>query len=468
MYALYSIALALAAVLGLPLWLLLLLFSPRHRAGISQRLGFPPAALRKFCAGHPTVWVHAVSVGEVLAVAPLVLQLRSALAGSEIKVVVSTTTRTGQQLARARFGQESVFYFPLDFRFILRRYFRLLNPALIVLVESEFWPNHLRLAQLKSIPVAVVNARISDRSLPRYLRLRLLWRRALSPISLFLAQSQQDADRLRSIGAAASGIQVSGNLKFDLAPPPAASIVELLRRHLPPGTPLLVCGSTMEGEEALLIAAHQALATSVPNLVTILAPRHPERFDAVARLLPDPSLRRSLWAASANSATPAAARLAPFHPGTIVPPAAPIPPGTIFLLDSIGELASLYSLASVAFIGGSLLPPGGGHNPLEPALFSVTIVTGPLTQNFAEIIQTLLAAHALTIATAENLAPTLAILLLDPIAATAQGRRAHAVLSENTGATARTLAALLSLLNSAPPAAASSAPPATSKMDATK
>jgi 3-deoxy-D-manno-octulosonic-acid transferase len=459
MYALYSIALALAAVLGLPLWLLLLLFSPRHRAGISQRLGFPPAALRKFCAGHPTVWVHAVSVGEVLAVAPLVLQLRSALAGSEIKVVVSTTTRTGQQLARARFGQESVFYFPLDFRFILRRYFRLLNPALIVLVESEFWPNHLRLAQLKSIPVAVVNARISDRSLPRYLRLRLLWRRALSPISLFLAQSQQDADRLRSIGAAASGIQVSGNLKFDLAPPPAASIVELLRRHLPPGTPLLVCGSTMEGEEALLIAAHQALATSVPNLVTILAPRHPERFDAVARLLPDPSLRRSLWAppSSAPSSAPSSFDVA-----------APIPPGTIFLLDSIGELASLYSLASVAFIGGSLLPPGGGHNPLEPALFSVTIVTGPLTQNFAEIIQTLLAAHALTIATAENLAPTLAILLLDPIAATAQGRRAHAVLSENTGATARTLAALLSLLNSAPPAAASSAPPATSKMDATK
>jgi 3-deoxy-D-manno-octulosonic-acid transferase len=286
-----------------------------------------------------------------------------------------------------------------------------------------------------------------------------LWRRALSPISLFLAQSQQDADRLRSIGAAASGIQVSGNLKFDLAPPPAASIVELLRRHLPPAAPLLVCGSTMEGEEALLIAAHQALAASVPNLVTILAPRHPERFDAVARLLPDPSLRRSLWAppSSAPSSAPSSFDVA-----------APIPPGTIFLLDSIGELASLYSLASVAFIGGSLLPPGGGHNPLEPALFSVTIVTGPLTQNFAEIIQTLLAAHALTIATAENLAPTLAILLLDPIAATAQGRRAHAVLSENTGATARTLAALLSLLNSAPPAAASSAPPATSKMDATK
>ncbi len=463
MYALYSIALALAALLGLPLWLLLLLFSPRHRAGIAQRLGFPPAALRKFCSGHSTVWVHAVSVGEVLAVAPLVLQLRSALAGSDIKVVISTTTRTGQQLARARFGQESVFYFPLDFRLILRRCFGLLHPALIVLVESEFWPNHLRLAQLKSIPVAVVNARISDRSLPRYLRLRLLWRRALSPISLFLAQSQQDADRLAAIGAAASRIQVSGNLKFDLAPPPAAPIVELLRRHLPPGAPILVCGSTMEGEEALLIAAHQALAASVPHLVTILAPRHPQRFDAVARLLPDPSLRRSLWAPPTSEPSSA-----PSSTQSSAPSSFDIPPGSIFLLDSIGELASLYSLASVAFIGGSLLSPGGGHNPLEPALFSVPIVTGPCTQNFAEIIQTLLAAHALTIATTENLSATLAILLLDPIAATAEGRRAHAVLSENTGATARTLAALLSLLASPPPAVASSAPPASSKMQAAK
>lgn len=432
MYALYSLALALAAVIGLPLWLALLIFSPRHRAGITQRLGFPPASLRQFCSGHPTIWIHAVSVGEVLAVAPLALKLRDELANTNLRVVISTTTRTGQQLARSRFGAESVFYFPLDLRFALRRYLRILSPQLIILVESEFWPNHLRLAQLRSIPVAVVNARVSDRSLPRYLRLRHLWRRALSPISLFLTQSQQDADRLTSIGAPAARIQVTGNLKFDLSEPGLRPITQLLRQHLPPGASVLVCGSTMEGEEPLLIAAHNALLTSVPDLVTILAPRHPERFDAVARLLPNPSLRRSQWAGSP----------------------APIPPGSIFLLDSIGELAGLYSLATIAFIGGSLVPPGGGHNPLEPALFSVPIVTGTLTQNFAEITDTLLAADALTVATPENLASALSLLLTNPRDAAAQGRRAHAVLTQNSGATSRTLAALLSLLSSPP------APPA--------
>jgi 3-deoxy-D-manno-octulosonic-acid transferase len=432
MYALYSFALALASVLGSPLWFALLIFSPRHRAGLAQRLGFPSPSLRRFCSGHPAIWIHAVSVGEVLAVAPLILRLRQELARNHphLRIAISTTTRTGQQLARSRFGAESVFYFPLDFRLILRRYFRLLNPRVIVLVESEFWPNHLRLAQLRSIPVAVVNARVSDRSLPRYLRLRRFWRRFLSPISLFLAQSPQHSARLASIGAPPARIQVTGNLKFDLSAPNPAPITQLLRRHLPPAASILVCGSTMEGEEPLIIAAHRALLASVPNLVTILAPRHPERFDAVARLLPNPSLRRSQWIQSP----------------------APIPPDTIFLLDSIGELAGLYSLATVAFIGGSLVPPGGGHNPLEPAFFSVPVVTGPYTQNFAEIIQTLLAAHALTIATPSELTASLASLLTHPADAAAQGQRAHAVLDQNAGATSSTLAALLSLLENAAPA----------------
>jgi 3-deoxy-D-manno-octulosonic-acid transferase len=428
MYALYSIALALAAIFGLPLWLALLIFSPRHRAGLAQRLGFPPKSLRELCSGHPTIWIHAVSVGEVLAVAPLVTRLRGELANTNLRVVISTTTRTGQQLARTRFGAEAVFYFPLDLRFVLRRYFRILNPALIVLVESEFWPNHLRLAQLRSIPVAVVNARVSDRSLPRYLRLRRLWRRALSPITLFLAQSQQDASRLTAIGAPPSRIKVTGNLKFDLSQPAPRPITQLLRQHLPPSASVLVCGSTAEGEELLLVAAHKALLASVPNLVTIIAPRHPERFDTVSHLLPNPNLRRSHWIESPGS----------------------IPPGSIFLVDSIGDLASLYSLATIAFIGGSLVPPGGGHNPLEPALYSVPIVTGSLTQNFTEILDTLDAATALSVATPENLASVLSELLAHPSEAAARGHRAHEVLNENAGATSKTLAALLSLLSFPP------------------
>jgi 3-deoxy-D-manno-octulosonic-acid transferase len=433
MTVLYSAALALVLIIGLPYWLAVMLVSGKYREGLSERFGFVPARLKQSLAApniSGTVWLHAVSVGEVLAAAPLILRLRESLARThpQLRVVVSTTTRTGQQLARERFGAASVFYFPLDFRWILRRYLRTLRPRLLVLVETEFWPNYLAVAAEQRIPVAVVNARVSDRSYPRYLRLRRIWKKLLAGARIFLAQSPLDAKRLREIGAPPDRVHVSGNLKYDLPPAPASElpIISLLRSHLPIGAPVFVCGSTREGEEAVILRAHAAALAQLPQLVTILAPRHPERFDAVATLLPDPTLRRSRWI---NSPTP-------------------IAPASVFLLDSIGELARVYSVASIAFIGASLAPPGGGQNPLEPARFGIPILAGPYMQNFRDITATLEQAGALTHVMEDSLAPALTSALLQP--ESTRDRRASEVVEANSGATGQTLAALLALLEPRP------------------
>jgi 3-deoxy-D-manno-octulosonic-acid transferase len=423
MLALYSAALALVLIVGLPYWLVVMLVSGKYREGLEERFGVVPERLKQFLK-MPGV-AGTVSVGEVLAAAPLIFRLRDVLADShpELRVVISTTTRAGQELARARFGNDCVFYFPFDFRWILRRYLRALRPRLLVLVETEFWPNYLSVAAQQRIPVAVVNARISDRSYPRYLRLRRIWRRLLASVDIFLAQSALDAERLREIGAPRDRVFVSGNLKYDLPPAPAAElpVVRLLRAHLPAAAAVLICGSTREGEEAAILRAHADVAQRA-SLVTILAPRHPERFDAVAALLPDPALRRSTWINSP----------------------APISAGAIFLLDSIGELASVYSVANIAFIGASLLAPGGGQNPLEPARFGIPILAGAYMQNFRDITSALEQAGGLTRVTEESLAAEITKALAHP--GDARGQRARAVVEANSGATGQTVAELLKLL----------------------
>ena len=222
--------------------------------------------------------MHAVSVGEVLAVSELVRKLRQRF--PKYRVVVSTTTATGQKLARKHFGEDSVFYFPLDFAFAIRPYLSVLRPQLIVLAETEFWPNFLRLAHASGARVAVVNARISDRSWPGYRRFRRILKRVLQNVDLFLAQTEEDASRLRDIGAPADRVQVSGNLKFDVSAPAPPPIVASLRSNFQQAGagPVVVCGSTVEGEEGLLLRAFENVLASHPRAVMILAPRRPERF----------------------------------------------------------------------------------------------------------------------------------------------------------------------------------------------
>ena len=375
---------------------------------------------------RPLVWLHAVSVGEVLAVSRLVEELDRVFPGYQ--VMVSTTTRTGQKLARERFGANRVFYCPLDLPWAVRAYLDALNPRMLILAEAEFWPNLLAVCIRRQIPVAVVNARISDRSWPRYRALRWFWQPLLGRLGRAMAQTSKDADRLIAIGCEPASVAVTGNLKFDVRTVEIAEATRLLET-MGAGLRLVVAGSTLEAEEAALLESWPGLLALEPQLAMVLAPRHPERFGAVADLLNRTRVnwfRRSKWTATRP------AELPPIR-------------GQIVLLDSIGELASVYSLASVAFVGGSLVP-AGGHNPLEPAQFGVPVVMGPHYANFRAIVEDLRAHDALRIAPREELGGVLAELLTNRTKAEAMGVQAKRVFDAQSGATERTVRALQSLL----------------------
>ncbi len=426
---LYSLAWTAALAVSAPWWLWKMATTGKYREGLAERLGRVPPRLFSTGDTRPVIWIHAVSVGEVIAVSGLVRELRTN--APQHRVVVSTTTRTGQQVARERFGVENVFYYPLDFAFAVRPYLRQLRPQLFVLAETEFWPRMLHECRRANIPVAVVNARISDRSYPRYLRLRALWKRILRGISIALAQTQEDVARLQAIGVPNDRVKLGGNLKYDVRANPTFGFTESLRAALPEKTKLLVCGSTLEGEEQLLLNVWPKLIADDPGLRMVLAPRHPERFASVAALLDQSRIRwsrRSEWGTSGR---------------------ADFETGSVLLLDSIGELAAIYSLAAVAFIGASLVP-AGGHNPLEPAQFSVPILMGPHYENFREIVEKLKARQAIRIVEPAELSAVLLTMLHEESASRTMGARAREVFDAEAGATARAVAALLSLLPEKP------------------
>ncbi len=429
----YNMALIAALVAGAPWWLWRMAATHKYREGLFERLGRVPPRLAPGGApagGRPLIWLHAVSVGEVLAVTRLVRTLNAAF--PDFLVVISTTTRTGQALARERFGPNRVFYFPLDLPWAVRAYLNALKPRLLILAETEFWPNLLHGCFRRGIPVAVVNARISNRSWPRYRRLRRLWRPLLSQLSRVLAQSETDAERLQAIGCRPDRVSVAGNLKFDVRAAQESEAARLLR-SMAGGLRLFVAGSTLESEESTLLEAWPRLLAADPQLAMVIAPRHPERFSTVAALLGKsgvPWRKRSDW---------------PAEPLPAQPDIRPLRAGEVVLLDTIGELASVYSLASVAFVGGSLIP-AGGHNPLEPAQFAVPIVMGTHYANFAAITDSLRSHNALRIAAKEELAATLIELLGDRAAAEAMGARAKEVFDRQAGATDRCVEAIRALL----------------------
>jgi 3-deoxy-D-manno-octulosonic-acid transferase len=425
MYLIYSALLAAGLLVSLPYWLLQRLRHGKYRAGMGERLGRIPRRLVAEST-RPAIWIHAVSLGEVLAIGGLAAELTQRF--PQYRVVVSTTTDTGQNLARSRFGAENVFYFPLDFAFAIRSYLRMLRPELIVIAETEFWPNFLRLAHAGGARIAVVNARISDRSWPGYRRFRRLLTVVLRQVDLFLTQTGEDARRLAEIGAPAERVKVTGNLKFDVPAPPAAAIVASLRAaFLRASTgPVIVCGSTVDGEEPLLLQAFENVLASHPRAVMILAPRHPERFGEVAELLEKLGIRfwrRSLWSGD-----------------SIV--------SGVLLIDTIGELAALYALADVAFVGGSLVPRGG-HNIIEPALHGVPIVVGNHTENFRDIVGLFQSRHAVLVVGPAELPLALMELISNPVKRAELGRRGAETLREQMGATQRTVEVLEKLLASA-------------------
>jgi 3-deoxy-D-manno-octulosonic-acid transferase len=423
MMVVYSSLLLAVLVVGAPYWLMRMATSGRYRAGLRGRLGVVPKELHAATAGRSVVWIHAVSVGEVMAATQLIRELRERLPGWV--VAVSTTTETGQRLAKTRLPDSPVFYLPLDLKFAVRRYLRVLRPQMLVLMESELWPRLIKECAKDGVPVAVVNARISDRSFPRYMRLRRLWRPFLEMISLFLAQSRETAERLEKIGAPMERVRVSGNLKYDVQ---SRSENEMARRisSILSGSRLIVAGSTLAGEEEALLAAWPAILESVPDASLLIAPRHPDRFEEVSQLIRrsgTPFLRCSQLAQSTD----------------------PLVGGTILLLDTIGDLASVYGVATVAFVGGSLVAKGG-HNPLEPAQFGVPVVIGPSFENFREIVKTMQEAKAIRIVATDELAETLIGILQGTDDERALRQRGRAVFEAEAGATVRTAQALVSLL----------------------
>ncbi len=462
--ALYSVLLTLALVLSSPWWLLRMLTTDRYRQGLRERLGGVPARVLDEIHGRRVVWVHAVSVGEVLAASRLVQQLESALdagghrAAGKARVVVSTTTRTGQALARQRFGDSRVFCMPLDFAFAVRPYLRALHPEALILMENELWPRLLHECALRQTPVVVANARMSDRSFRRSTRrlLKPIWTRVMRQPRLWLAQSQEDALRLAKVGVDAASIQVTGNMKYDALAPRQSAMADRVRR-IAAGRPIVVAGSTVEGspaEEEPVIRAWAERVKGLTGALLVLAPRHPERFALVeAMLRPYRYARASALQPEGSSAAQARP---PEQDGgsrqaqTAVPEthaeANPSDGLEIFLLDTIGDLAAVYAVADAAFVGGSLVRKGG-HNPLEPAQFGVPVVMGGSFENFRDVVARMQEADAIRIVQDQDrLGAVLAELLADRQEAARIGERGRMVFAQQQGATLRAVQAILRVI----------------------
>lgn len=408
------------------------------RAHLLQRAGrgtgaFPGAGF----LSNPSparLWIHAVSVGEVNAIKPLV----DALTLSTTQLWISTTTEAGQTLARKLFESKAkIFYFPLDWKWVCRRYLRKIRPAAVLLAETEIWPGFIMAASSLGVPVILVNGRISDRSFRRYRRITFFLPKVLGRVDSLCMQSRQDKERILRLGAPAGRVRVVGNLKYDyrlMEDPEKTRLIATLSTLLKPNPDdlLWLCGSTREGEEELVLDAFAALRSDFPGLKLLLAPRHPHRSDLIAQQIQGRRLsciRRS----HLNGHGAASAQQDGDRPD-------------VLLLDTIGELSYLYQLADVVFMGGSLVR-WGGHNIIEAAYFGKPILFGPHMQNFREISSAFLESYAaLQVQSAGELVTKVRELLKDPAARNWLGRNARKVVRDNQGAVQRTLQVVFSYL----------------------
>jgi 3-deoxy-D-manno-octulosonic-acid transferase len=422
-HVLYTLVLAVGFVIGLPFYLWKGRASGKYLRTFRERMGRLPVYLN--VDGDRSIWIHAVSVGEVLAARPLVPALRERFPGH--RIFLSTTTLTGNEVAKKSVrGLDGLFFAPFDFPRPVRRALEVVNPSLLLLVETELWPNLIHEASRRGTRVALVNGRISPRSFPRYKRVRRFLASVLGEIDLFLMQGEAHAERIREMAAPPDRVRVTGNLKFDAVETPR--LPERLARLMNAGgatRPLWVAGSTVDGEEELVLSAFHRVRERVPQARLLVAPRHPERFAAVPGLIEAAGfrcLRRSALDPAAWTA------------------------GEVLLLDTLGELAQLYALASVVFVGGSLVP-SGGHNILEPAVAGKPVLVGPYMENFQEIADAFRSESAMVqVASADELGREVGALMLDEPRRLGLGERARGLVGRNRGAVNRTADALAPLL----------------------
>jgi 3-deoxy-D-manno-octulosonic-acid transferase len=450
MYFLYSIFLSLACLALLPYFLCQAFCNKKYLSNFRERLGDLPEALQ--ADGRPTIWIHAVSVGETLAAHPLVNALRERF--PQHRLIFSTTTATGQAVARARISEADGFcYYPFDWRFSVRKALHTIRPNAIVLMESELWPNFLRECKVRQIPVVVANGRVSDRSFRRSQKFAFWFRRMTANMTRFLMQSEADAARIQALGATPEQTLVSGNIKYDIGQAKDAATMDakacLIEADFALSrAPLIVAGSSCDGEEELILAAFTELRQKIEDVRLLIAPRHPERFDTVAKLLDSSrvkSVRRSAYAQQVETVGIGSLASLPSSKN-------PAHKADVVLLDSIGELASLYRFASVVFVGGSLVPKGG-HNILEPALDAKPIIVGPHMENFREIAAEFLRHDAVVQLQGTNdneliaaLRDAMLDLLTDTERARNLGGNARATVEANRGATANTVEVIAALI----------------------
>lgn len=423
-YLLYDLILCLSALFLVPYYLLRGIRYGKTRRGIRERLG----SYRKgFCHelhGRLVIWVHAVSVGETRAVAPLIKALRQRY--PDAVLLLSHVTETGREVALTVPEADHCIFFPFDLSWVVRRVLRRINPSVVILMETEIWPNFVRAAHQQGVPVILVNGRISDRSLPRYHMARRLLKPVLAQVTTFCMQTAQDARRIRLLGAIPEQIMVSGNLKFDMPEPKVAATSRAQLLHdfqLPEGCLVWVAGSTHPGEERLVAEVYQQLRSIHPQLFLVLVPRRPERARQVGEELAKLNLRHVLRTALEGNSQPLQA-------------------GEVLLVDTVGEMLTFYAMADIVFVGGSLVPVGG-HNILEASLLNKPVVYGPCMQNFKEIAGLIRKAQGgLGVADRDDLYHQVRLLIENPAERHRLGENGYNLLLQNRGATERTMAVI--------------------------
>ena len=433
MYVVYSVLTVAFFVMVSPYLLYQALRYRKYIGNLPQRLGYLPVSFN--LDGDESIWVHAVSVGEVLTARALLPDLRERY--PRLRIFLSTTTMTGQQIARNNLQYiDEVFYFPFDLGFIVKRTLRLVRPRLFIMMETEIWPNLLRACHREGVKTVLVNGRISSRSYPRYRLGRPFFRRVLRHVDRFCMQSEESARRIVDIGAPRERVTVTGSLKFDSLELPGPTAADRGRNRvlryfrISPDRPVVIAASTLKGEEEPVLEAFQRVRATMPTALLIIAPRKPERFDDAERLA-----RRAGW----NVARRTELRVdsEPRH--------------DVVILDTIGELAQLYQVATAVFVGGSLVD-AGGHNILEPAVFGKPIVFGPHMQNFAEIARAFVDNGAsIQLRSARELETVLLELLSDPVRRASLGAAARALVEANRGARGKSLSAIAQVMPSDSP-----------------
>ena len=420
MYILYNTILFAATFVILPYFLLKMVFTGKYRKSLVQKLGVRQTQILTNLGGGPRVWVHAVSVGEVTAAAPIVASLK--LKRPEIKIIFSTSTETGQQIAQQLVkGADAFIYFPLDIPYVVRKIIRLANPVVFVMVETELWPNFLQACKLNAVKTLMVNGRISTRSYNKYRLTRYFWRRVLADLSAAGMIAEVDASRMKSIGMAEDRIEVLGNAKYDaLAAMAAPALQEEIARRVNQraGERFFVAGSTHPGEEEIVIRVYQRLLKHYPDFKLIIVPRHVERTAAIRELLQLAGLPDVITMADMNN-------------GKIREKE------RIIIVNVIGELFKIYSLATIVYCGGSLVPKGG-QNILEAAAWGKVIFYGPSMEDFSEekvLLEDV--SCGVTISNEEELLQEILQALEHPEELEMRGARGKAVVAANMGAAVR-------------------------------